>query len=169
MDTTGPLARFLDFTALLRRAGFAVAPEQTMAWLAAIELLGPFEVEDIRRAARATLAPQPERIAEFDAGHLPSQRLIRRNGLKTHSPQRRGARLPSNGPVESATSVRRMSGRLERRFRRAVRPPSAEHAANKLEEGVEKAFISIAESVGVSWASLRQTLREEGRYHIETY
>ena len=67
MDTTGPLARFLEFTALLRRAGFAVAPEQTMAWLAAIELLGPSEVGDIRRAARATLAPQPERIAEFDA------------------------------------------------------------------------------------------------------
>ena len=67
METTGPLARFLDFTALLRGAGFAVAPEQTMAWLAAIELLGPFEVGDIRRAARATLAPQPERIAEFDA------------------------------------------------------------------------------------------------------
>jgi uncharacterized protein with von Willebrand factor type A (vWA) domain len=67
METTGPLARLLDFTALLRGAGFAVAPEQTMAWLAAIELLGPFEVGDIRRAARATLAPQPERIAEFDA------------------------------------------------------------------------------------------------------
>jgi benzoyl-CoA 2,3-dioxygenase component A len=38
-----------------------------------------------------------------------------------------------------------------------------------MEDGVEKAFISIAESVGVSWAALRQTLREEGRYHIETY
>jgi benzoyl-CoA 2,3-dioxygenase component A len=38
-----------------------------------------------------------------------------------------------------------------------------------MEEGVEKAFINIAESVGVSWPSLRQTLREEGRYHIETY
>jgi len=38
-----------------------------------------------------------------------------------------------------------------------------------MEEGVEKAFINIAESVGVSWAALRQTMREEGRYHIETY
>ena len=54
-DTTLPLARFLDFTAMLRRAGFAVAPEQTMAWLAAIELLGPEKIGDIRRAARATL------------------------------------------------------------------------------------------------------------------
>jgi uncharacterized protein len=38
-----------------------------MAWLAAIELLGPAELEDIRRAARATLAPPPERFSEFDA------------------------------------------------------------------------------------------------------
>jgi uncharacterized protein with von Willebrand factor type A (vWA) domain len=66
-EMTGPIARFLEFTAMLRRAGFAVAPEQTMAWLAAIELLGPTGVDDVRRAARATLAPPPERFAEFDA------------------------------------------------------------------------------------------------------
>ncbi len=40
-DATRPISHFLGFTALLRRAGFAIAPEQTMAWLAAIELLGP--------------------------------------------------------------------------------------------------------------------------------
>ncbi len=66
-DLARPLAYFLAFTALLREAGFAVAPEQTMAWLAAIDLLGPKEVGDIFRAARATLAPPPERFAEFDA------------------------------------------------------------------------------------------------------
>jgi benzoyl-CoA 2,3-dioxygenase component A len=38
-----------------------------------------------------------------------------------------------------------------------------------MEEGVEKAFVNIAESVGVSWGALRQSLREEGRYHVETY
>jgi uncharacterized protein with von Willebrand factor type A (vWA) domain len=66
-DTTGPVAHFLGFTALLRSAGFAVAPEQTMAWLTAIELLGPEEIGDIRRAARATIGPPPERFADFDA------------------------------------------------------------------------------------------------------
>jgi len=66
-ETAGPIAHFLGFTALLRRAGFAVAPEQTMAWLAAIELLGPNEIGDIRRAAHATIGPRPERFAEFDA------------------------------------------------------------------------------------------------------
>ena len=62
-----PVAHFVAFAGLLRRAGFAVAPEQTMAWLAAIELLGPTSIEDIRRAARATLAPPPDRFADFDA------------------------------------------------------------------------------------------------------
>src|SRR5690349_5234129 len=61
------IARLVEFTAVLRRAGFAVAPEQTTAWLASIDLLGPEEIGDIRRAARATLAPPPERFTEFDA------------------------------------------------------------------------------------------------------
>ncbi len=67
IDPARTIAPFLDFAALLRRAGFAVAPEQTMAWLAAIELLGPQGIGDIRRAAHATLAPPPERFDEFDA------------------------------------------------------------------------------------------------------
>ncbi|HML08025.1 MAG TPA: VWA domain-containing protein [Xanthobacteraceae bacterium] len=66
-DVARHLAPFLTFAALLRRSGFAVAPEQMMAWLAAIELLGPTGIADVRRAARATLAPPPERFDEFDA------------------------------------------------------------------------------------------------------
>jgi len=38
-----------------------------------------------------------------------------------------------------------------------------------MEQGVEAAFTSICESVGVPWAALRDTLREQGRYHVETY
>jgi uncharacterized protein with von Willebrand factor type A (vWA) domain len=58
---------FVGFAALLRRNGFLVAPEQTVAFLAAIDLLGPSGITAIRRAAHATLAPAPERRAEFDA------------------------------------------------------------------------------------------------------
>ncbi|MHB0772431.1 vWA domain-containing protein [Bradyrhizobium sp. 5.13L] len=57
---------FVAFVALLRANGFAVAPEQTTAFLAAIELLGPRSLTDIRHAALATLAPPPERRATFD-------------------------------------------------------------------------------------------------------
>ncbi|MGG7567828.1 benzoyl-CoA 2,3-epoxidase subunit BoxA [Rhodovulum sp. DZ06] len=38
-----------------------------------------------------------------------------------------------------------------------------------MEEGVEKALLNIAESVGLPWDATRETLRAEGRYHVETY
>ncbi|MGD9862681.1 MAG: benzoyl-CoA 2,3-epoxidase subunit BoxA [Pseudodonghicola sp.] len=38
-----------------------------------------------------------------------------------------------------------------------------------MEEGVEKALTNIAESIGQPWSALRDTMREEGRYHVETY
>src|SRR3954447_24365016 len=57
---------FVSFAALLRINGFAVAPEQTTAYLAAIELLGPRSMDAIRLAGLATLAPPPERRATYD-------------------------------------------------------------------------------------------------------
>lgn len=38
-----------------------------------------------------------------------------------------------------------------------------------MEEGVERAMTSIAESIGQQWTALRDVMREEGRYHVETY
>jgi uncharacterized protein with von Willebrand factor type A (vWA) domain len=58
---------FLDFVHALRRNGFAVSPDQTEAFLAAITLLGPRGMEHIRRAAVATLAPPIERMGAFEA------------------------------------------------------------------------------------------------------
>jgi uncharacterized protein with von Willebrand factor type A (vWA) domain len=58
---------FINFIAILRANGFAVAPEQTAAFLSAIVLLGPRDLEDIRRAGLATLAPPPQRHAAYHA------------------------------------------------------------------------------------------------------
>ena len=60
-----PMQPFVSFVTLLRLNGFVVAPEQTLAFLAAIELLGPSCLDDIRRAGMATLAPPPERHAAY--------------------------------------------------------------------------------------------------------
>jgi len=60
------LAPFLAFPAALRGAGFAAAPEQAQAFLAAVGLLGPRSVQDVRRAARAVFGPGPERAQDFD-------------------------------------------------------------------------------------------------------
>lgn len=38
-----------------------------------------------------------------------------------------------------------------------------------MEIGVEEALSSIAEGIGQPWATLRDALRESGRYHVETY
>ncbi len=38
-----------------------------------------------------------------------------------------------------------------------------------MEAGVEEALTSIAESIGESWHTLRDHMREDGRYHVETY
>ena len=65
-DETPRAARpFLGFVGLLRANGFAIAPEQTTAFLAAIELLGPGSIDHIRQAGLATLAPPPERLATY--------------------------------------------------------------------------------------------------------
>lgn len=38
-----------------------------------------------------------------------------------------------------------------------------------MEDGVEQAFSSIAKGAGLSWAELRETMRAQGRFHVETY
>ncbi len=38
-----------------------------------------------------------------------------------------------------------------------------------MEDGVDSAFAEIAGDIGQSWSELRDTMREDGRYHVETY
>ncbi len=58
---------FVDFASLLREHGFAVSPDQTIDWIAAIGMLGPNSIDDIYRAARALFAITPDRLADFNA------------------------------------------------------------------------------------------------------
>ncbi len=57
----------VEFPAVLRGHGFAVAPDQIMGFVEAVGLLGPRDMADIRRAAIAMLAIPHDREAEFDA------------------------------------------------------------------------------------------------------
>ena len=38
-----------------------------------------------------------------------------------------------------------------------------------MEQGVEEAFADIARGVGLDWTAVRDAMREDGRYHVETY
>lgn len=60
-------APFVGFPAVLRVHGFAVATDQTIGFLEAIDLLGPRSIEDIRRAGVAMLAIPKDREDEYDA------------------------------------------------------------------------------------------------------
>ena len=67
MTLPRPLVPFLSFAHALRAAGHLAAPEQTQAFIAAVGLIGPSGLMDVRRAAHATFGPTPERREEFDA------------------------------------------------------------------------------------------------------
>lgn len=62
-----PARHLAGFPPFLRGFGFTTSPEQTVAFLRAVELLGPRGIDDVRRAAVATLSPPHERSGEFDA------------------------------------------------------------------------------------------------------
>ncbi|MBV9741488.1 MAG: benzoyl-CoA oxygenase, partial [Hyphomicrobiales bacterium] len=38
-----------------------------------------------------------------------------------------------------------------------------------MEQGVDAAFDDVCQGAGLAWADLRKTMRESGRYHVETY
>jgi benzoyl-CoA 2,3-dioxygenase component A len=38
-----------------------------------------------------------------------------------------------------------------------------------MEAGVESAFKVISQSFGANWLDLRDSMRDAGRYHVETY
>lgn len=38
-----------------------------------------------------------------------------------------------------------------------------------MEAGVEEAMSDIARTAGLNWSAIRDTMREDGRYHVETY
>ena len=142
---TLPLAAqpFVAFASLLRANGFAVAPEQTTAFLSAIALLGPRSLHDVRSAAHALFAPPPERHDEFnalfDAHFLGAVELGREIGepdpddLTIQEDRRGGFEPPSSDDINEAgqaataveaLSVRRFAEADEtdalRRFRRAA-------------------------------------------------
>ncbi|MEO0672692.1 MAG: VWA domain-containing protein [Pseudomonadota bacterium] len=67
MSVPRALQPFLDLASVLRRHGFAVAPDQTSDFITAVGLLGPGDMTDIHRAGLALFSVPPERRAEYDA------------------------------------------------------------------------------------------------------
>jgi len=58
---------FVEFPAILRQHGFAVAPDQTIGFIEAVGLLGPRDLSDIHAAGLAMLSIPHGRGAEYNA------------------------------------------------------------------------------------------------------
>ena len=67
------LAPFFAFAPALRATGLPAAPEQVQSFFAAVGLLGPRSIHDIRRAAHAIFGPAPEPAGAF-------RQMLRRDG-----------------------------------------------------------------------------------------
>ena len=165
---------FVSFVALLRVNGFAVAPEQTTAFLAAIELLGPRSMEAIRLAGLATLAPPPERRATYDRLfdiHFLGSEAIDRAGAEDEEVVRlqeegRGEdeTLLADEANESGLAAARAEALVERRF-------AASATGDALRKLSREAPARLPRRRGHRrmrarrgpWADLRRTLRESVR------
>ena len=59
MSLPRALDPFIRFAQALRGAGFAVSPDQTTDFIAAVGILGPNDMTDIYRSGRALFGVQP--------------------------------------------------------------------------------------------------------------
>lgn len=66
-DLPRALDPFVRFAQVLRRAGFAVSPDQTIGFIEAVGVLGPRDISDIHEAGKALFSVPPERVEEYDA------------------------------------------------------------------------------------------------------
>jgi uncharacterized protein with von Willebrand factor type A (vWA) domain len=165
---------FVSFAALLRANGFAIAPEQTTAFLEAVALLGPRGPEDIRQAGLATLAPPPERRATYDLlfqiHFLGGQEIGREQGEDEEV-----VRLQEEGPGDEAPLLAdevnesgEMAVRAEALAERRFGPDSPSDALRRL---AREAPSRLPRRRGHRrmharrgpWADLRRTLRESAR------
>ncbi|WP_024506826.1 VWA domain-containing protein [Bradyrhizobium sp. ARR65] len=120
---------FVSFVALLRANSFAIAPEQTATFLAAIELLGPKNLDHIRQAGLATLGPPPERLDTyhrlFDIHFIGHEQLAAEGAeeeIVRLQEEGRGAEQPrlADEINESGLTATRAEALVERRFAHAA-------------------------------------------------
>ena len=162
---------FISFVALLRANGFAIAPEQTIAFLAAIALLGPKSLDHIRRAGLATLAPPPERLATYHRlfdlhfiGHEPltaegadDEEIVRlqEEGRGDEEP------LLADEANESGLTATRAEALVQRRFASAASPDVLRRLSREARSRLprRRGYRHRRARRG-PWADLRRTLRD---------
>lgn len=178
MSETSQLPRaaraFVSFVALLRANGFAIAPEQTTAFLEAISLLGPRAPEDIRQAGLAMLAPPPERRAAYDLlfkiHFLGGEEIPRDDGEDEEvvrlQEEGRGDEVPPL--ADEINESGEMAGRAEALAERRFGPDGPSDALRRLARESPRRLPRRrghrrTRARRGPWADLRRTLRETVR------
>lgn len=165
---------FVNFVGLLRRNGFAAAPEQTISFLSAIELLGPRSVEDIRQAGLATLAPPPERRATYDAlfgSHFLGEEAapqIEGEDEETLRLQEEGSGFDEPPLAEEINESGQDATRAEQIVERRFAPGDANQALRRLTREAPRRLPRRRghrrqRARRGPWADLRRTLRDSAR------
>jgi uncharacterized protein len=165
---------FITFVALLRANGFAIAPEQTTAFLAGIELLGPSSLEHIHKAGLATLAPPPERRATYDRlfdihfrGGEPIDRGAAEEEEIVHLQEEgRGEdeALLGDEANESGFTATRAEILVERRFAQGLASDALRRLSREAPRRLpQRKGYRRRRSRRGPWADLRRTLRETVR------
>jgi uncharacterized protein with von Willebrand factor type A (vWA) domain len=164
---------FVEFAALLRVNGFAVAPDQTTTFLAAIALLGPRTLEDIRQAGLATLSVPPERRAAYDALfriHFLGGEAIEVEGESDEQLRIQEDAAGEDAPLfadeinESGQAAARAEALVERRFERAVASEPLRRLAREAQRRLplRRGHRRMRARRG-PFADLRRTLRDSVR------
>lgn len=118
---------FVEFASVLRRKGFAAAPDQTIGFLKAVGILGPRDITDIYRAARALFGIPKDREAEFESlfrayflGHTVETPAVVEDGeeMQVREPTGSEGDVESLGEEEPGTEATA----VERLGRRAMTP-----------------------------------------------
>jgi uncharacterized protein with von Willebrand factor type A (vWA) domain len=165
---------FVSFVTLLRANGFAVAPEQTTTFLAAIELLGPRSLDHIRQAGLATLAPPHERQATyhrlFDIHFIGREELAGERGddedIVRLQEEGRGEEdaLLADDVNESGLAATRAEALAERRFERGAANDALRRLAREAPSRLpQRRGYRHRRARRGPWADLRRTLRETVR------
>jgi uncharacterized protein with von Willebrand factor type A (vWA) domain len=162
------------FGGVLRSNGFPATPDQTIAFLRGVILLGPGGIRDVYHAAVATFGPEPEQRPAFDAlfrshfhGDAVQVASASSDAQDDQHPESSSAFAPQRGERSPAGDAASLAERLkERRFAGADGGPLRDWGRQLLQRlPRRKSFRTHPSTRGNTMhmrRSLRQVLRNDG-------
>jgi uncharacterized protein with von Willebrand factor type A (vWA) domain len=155
------------FGGVLRSNGFPATPDQTIAFLRGVILLGPGGIRDVYHAAVATFGPEPEQRAVFDAlfrSHFygdAAEAVSATDVEEDQHPQSSSAFSPQRGESSPAGDAASVAERLkERRFAYADGGPLGDWGRQLLQRLPRRKSFRTHPSTRGNTLHMRRSLRQ---------